>query len=423
MKPTGPRVFAAILLSALAGYTFYLAPRIGDPTAVPVSDEGPPVVRATASSSRPQFPPPGKTFIGVTTVAGAHDFGAVDGFTKAAGHAPAAMMINDGWAARTFDQGALDRVAQRGMMPIVSWEPWNYRDDTVAKDGSHSDQPEYQLSKITRGDYDAYLTAYADGIKGLRYAVGLRLAHEMNGFWYPWSTGVNGNRSEDYIAMWRHVHDVMTRAGATNIVWIWSPNITFDTKNPLSELYPGDDYVDWLGLSGYYGTAGATAYRTPEAVFDSTLAQLRTFTRKPLVITETGATNVTGQKAQWIADLARYLPKHPDIIGFIWYEAIRETDWKIATTPDAGKAFTALAADPRYDVKWTPKAIPRLTADVSEPAPAPPSAASTGPRTTIKPSSTQRATPSPTKTKTSSKPAATQSPQDPTASAPPSAVP
>jgi hypothetical protein len=205
----------------------------------------------------------------------------------------------------------------------------------------------------------------------------------------------------------RHVHDVFTAAGVTNVVWIWSPNITYDTKNSLDELYPGDDYVDWLGLSGYYGTAGTTSYRKPESVFDATLTQLRTFTRKPLVLTETGATDVTGQKAQWIRDLAAYLPKHPDIIGFIWYEAIRETDWKIATSPEAGKAFAALAADPRYDVTWTKNAAPLLTVDVPLSAP---SATTPGPsRTPGKTTPTAKATqhPSPTRTNTTP-PAASQ---------------
>ena len=104
-------------------------------------------------------------------------------------------------------------------------------------------------------------------------------------------------------------------------------------------------------------------------MFDNTLRELATFTHKPIVLTETGATDVVGLKAQWISDLGRYLPKHPEIIGFIWYEAVRETDWRIAGSPAASAAFADLASDPRYDVTWRGTMLPRTTVDLPSPSP------------------------------------------------------
>jgi mannan endo-1,4-beta-mannosidase len=142
------------------------------------------------------------------------------------------------------------------------------------------------------------------------------------------------------------------------VFWVWSPNVSYENSTPLAGLYPGDEYVDWIGLSGYYGTVGAQQYRTFDQIFDPTIAQLRTFTQRPLVITEVGATDQAGRKAEWVQNFLTILPRHADIIGFIWYEAVKETDWRIAGTA-AGQAFAAGVAGPRYDIQWSPNSVPR----------------------------------------------------------------
>ena len=107
----------------------------------------------------------------------------------------------------------------------------------------------------------------------------------------------NGNDPSQYVLAWRHVHDIFTAVEATNVIWVWSPNIIWNTFTDLASLYPGNSYVDWIGLSGYYGTPGKLSYQSFNDVFGPTIADLRTFTGQPLVITETGATNVSGEMA------------------------------------------------------------------------------------------------------------------------------
>ena len=157
------------------------------------------------------------------------------------------------------------------------------------------------------------------------------------------------------------------------------------------QLYPGDAYVNWIGLSGYYGTAGTTHYLSPGDVFNATLRDLHTFTSRPIVVTETGSTDVSGLKAQWITAFAAYLPQHPEIIGFLWYEAVRETDWRITSSAPASRAFAALAAGSRYAVDWTPDAVP--LAALPAPAPAP----STSSSSANPPAAHRTSTPKPTK--------------------------
>jgi len=55
----------------------------------------------------------------------------------------------------------------------------------------------------------------------------------------------------DYVKAWRHVHDIFTSVGATNVSSIWGVNHMSNTSQypPLSTLYPGDACVDWTGVS------------------------------------------------------------------------------------------------------------------------------------------------------------------------------
>jgi len=321
---------------------------------------GPPPAEERVAPPRPSptappepYPPDGKVFLGVQTNAGPADFSAVNAFATATGHAPTALQFSQGWADDQFDRTKFDAIAAKGMLPVLSWEPWDYK----SRNGPN--QPAYRLAAIAGGTYDGYIQAWAKGIAALSYPVVVRFGHEMNGFWYPWCEQANGNHAGDYVRAWRHVHDLFVAAGARNVAWLWSPNVTYPGAAPLSDLYPGDSYVDWIGLSGYYGTAGRTSYISFDQIFTSTLSEVDALTHKPIVVTETGATNASGQQAHWITQMFAQLPAHPEVIGVIWFEAMKEIDWRIASAPAAAAAFAQGAADPRYQAPWAPNGIPR----------------------------------------------------------------
>lgn len=361
MRVSIPKLLGLGFSVMLGGYVFVVAPQMpGKIVSHIAHTTGGGRARAPTARSAPLFPSPGKKFVGIMTSSGPYDFTQLDRFTKAVGHQPSVYEFAQGWAVNQFDRSAIDKVAKRGMLPLISWEPWDYQHRSKIPSLA-GDQPAYSLSHIINGDYDGYIRSWAEGVKSLPYTIAIRFAHEMNGFWYPWGVFTNGNSVGEYVRAWRHVHDIFTRIGAKNIVWVWSPNIIWNDSTNLAELYPGNSYVDWIGLSGYYGTPGTLLYKSFDATFAKTIAQLRRFTSKPLVITETGATNVSGLMAHWITQMFRQLPTHTGIIGVIWFEAFRVIDWQVTDYPAAAAAFRAGFGSNLYRVEWRPGMRPLVT--------------------------------------------------------------
>jgi hypothetical protein len=175
--------------------------------------------------------------------------------------------------------------------------------------------------------------------------VAMRFAHEMNGGWYPWGQGVNGNTPADYVAAYRHVHDVITSVGATDVIWTWSPSIVYTTTTPtLSPLYPGDDYVDWIGLSVYLDQATDTYAQTAAG----TLAQLDALApTKPIYVTE--ASVLPGDtRPEMIRDLVSGMLATPRLVGFTWFDRSTDRDWRVSNDAPAAAALRAELDQPWF---------------------------------------------------------------------------
>src|ERR1039457_5076562 len=95
-------------------------------------------------------------------------------------------------------------------------------------------------------------------------------------------------------------------------------------------------------------------YEKFNKLFGPTISYLRTFTHKPIIIAETGATEVSGLMPRWIKDMFRELPAHKGIIGIVWFEAVDVVDWQVASYPQAAAAFGAGYASPLYHVRRSP---------------------------------------------------------------------
>jgi hypothetical protein len=122
-------------------------------------------------------------------------------FKSNAGKAPSIEHWGMCWDC-SFDSGVAAQVVARGNIPAIDWA--NY--------GSTTD------ADIAAGKYDASIVIpKAQAIKNFGHPVFLLFDEEMNGSWYGYSPGQNGNTSASFVAMWQHIHDVFAAQGVTNV--------------------------------------------------------------------------------------------------------------------------------------------------------------------------------------------------------------
>ena len=264
------------------------------------------------------------------------------------GRSPAMVSWYEAWGGATgvtgdvIDVRLLQAVAAAGAVPMITWEPWD--------PAAGVEQPAYQLAIIARGDFDAYINSWAYRLAAYGGPVYLRFAHEMNAVWYPWCGRVNGNTPDDYIDAWRHLHDLFVAAGATYVQWVWSPGVVQDAPLPLTALYPGDAYVDWVALDGYnFGTSQPwSSWRSFADIFGRSYADVLTLTARPMMIAEIASSEAGGEKAAWIADaFGRQLAADfPAVRAVVWFNEATSADWPIDTSPAALEAFRTAATSP-----------------------------------------------------------------------------
>lgn len=298
--------------------------------------------------------------MGARTTGAPEDPTQLDAYADRVGAMPGIVMWYQDWTDRLFSPRSMDAVVARGAVPMVTWEPF---DETGGVN-----QPRFGLRTITSGAHDAYIRESARSAADWGKPFYLRLAHEMNGDWYPWGRGVNGNRSGDYVAAWRHVVNIFRSEGATNAIWVWAPNVDYLGMYPFNDLYPGDGYVDWTGLDGYnWGSLKQSGWRSLASVFGASYDTLTGITGKPVMIAETATTERGGDKAAWIRDgLLKALPtRMPRVQAVIWFDRNKETDWRVNSSPSALAAFREVVAAPLYDGSLLSCVVDRPSAYVS----------------------------------------------------------
>jgi beta-mannanase len=319
------------------------------PTEAPTPEPDPtaaPTPRATPTPTPTPTPePPGVSrALGVYVHNSAWNTGLLDSYADLVGGTPAMALAYNDWAAngdggQLFPRAMLDAFRARGITPVVTWEPWDWN-------GSGSN-PTYKLANILAGNFDDYIGTWVSGARRYGRPIYLRFAHEMNGDWYPWGVGVNGNTPAQFVSVWRKIVTMFRNGGADNVRWIWSPNV-IDNDKPLTGLYPGGSYVDMTAMDGYnWGTtrAGAGGWRSFRSIFDSTYDRILGLApAKPIFVAETASTEFGGDKAAWIRNAFDGIPDlFPRLSGVIWFNQNKETNWRVDSSASSLKSYREVA--------------------------------------------------------------------------------
>jgi beta-mannanase len=268
---------------------------------------------------------------------------AVDSWEEQLGHPVDLLSIYQAWRSpyRNLYTKELREIQRSGRTALVTWEPW----ELPVPGASPLHQPSFTLRNILAGHYDDYIKTWAQASKSLCIPYLLRPMHEMNGNWYPWCGTVNHNRPEEYVETWRYLHDIFRLAGATDVAWVWCPyafSFPDSPENAISCYYPGDAYVDWIGLDGYnWGTSQPwSRWQSFVELFSAGYEIVTGLTDKPLLIAESASTEKGGSKAKWITSAFESLKdSFPRIEGLVWFNIQKECDWQIDSSDATVQAF------------------------------------------------------------------------------------
>jgi len=206
-----------------------------------------------------------------------------------------------------------------------------------------------RLAGVNNGSQDPVISAAARQLAHYGKPMLLRWAWEMNGDWFGWDGSHNGKDPAAYARAFRRIHRIFRDEGADNVAFVWSPNWNSGPDvswNRMERYYPGDAYVDWVGVSGYnfYQESPSTLFKHVVNANGG---------KKPIMLSETAAIEHGGRsKADWIEDLSAYVKRTPAIGAVVWFDTDVQEDsvhnFRFDTTGAALSAYRAMARSPRF---------------------------------------------------------------------------
>ena len=185
---------------------------------------------------------------------------------------------------------------------------------------------------IAAGVHDAAIASFAAKVKawtdrGSGRSLFVAPLQEMNGDWTPYGMDPAAFRVAygKFVSSFRNVG-----LDETTVRFVFAPNGWSTPPYQLADYYPGDDIVDLIGFSAYNFGTSIDRWTSVGETLNGVVAELRTFApSKPYVVAQVASSTFGGDRDAWIRDLFAYTADHPNVVGFIWFNLSKETDWRI----------------------------------------------------------------------------------------------
>lgn len=247
------------------------------------------------------------------------------------------------------------------MMPRSDWD--GYKQD-----------PNYSMQNIIDGKYDLELHQYARDAKGYGSPLLIEFGTEVNGDWFPWNGSYNGggqkddygdpekpDGSERFIDAYRHIIDIFKEERANNVTWFYHVNATTypeDYWNRMKAYYPGDEYIDWIGVSVYGPQTPSDQWKSFTDVMDENYRELDEITAaKPIALVEFGTIDPSAgfTKADWINNALTAITsnRYPRIKAISYWHSRWEdegvvSNMRLDSTPESIKIYRELINSPVF---------------------------------------------------------------------------
>ena len=221
----------------------------------------------------------------------------------------------------------LTAIARNGSIPIIDWGCTD-------------------VASISSGAQDTTISNFADGLKAYGKPVFLRWYWEMNEMGpsgnTPAGSGCNGyNNGAGYIAAWQHIYRIFQNDGVRNVAFVWCPGYS---GGNFETYYPGDTYVDWIGVDRYERTKNNGPLLSFKDMFSSYYSDWVSH-GKPFMVAESAAMGSSNQST-YLESVGTDIPQLPQIKAFVYFDSTGPAgDWQL--TGDGLTAFKSLA-DSQY---------------------------------------------------------------------------
>jgi len=191
------------------------------------------------------------------------------------------------------------------------------------------------------GEWASHMQQFLD-MGGGRSLV-LAPLQEMNGDWTPY-----GCDPGNFINAYRRVVDIIRGRGIdeTQVRFAFAPNgWTTPGCGSIGSYYPGNAYVDVIGISAYRWADGANVFSVMGATVNDVAGA---FPGKPIIIAQTGAwpSAPAGapDKDQWIREMFSWAASHPSVVGIVYFNhnnggVAGETDWRVWIPPNVSAGW------------------------------------------------------------------------------------
>jgi hypothetical protein len=342
------------------------------PMQATVSPTQTPAPTESIPSAEIPLPPPGSLYHGAYPggVSGSESKLTIDdlrSYESAAGKSAAWVFFSDNWfESRAFPLETVTWIREAGSIPYIRLMLRSSEEQGIA-------EPVYFLQAILDGEFDTDLKNWCASARNFGTPILAEYGTEVNGDWFSWSGVWNGadetagygdpneaDGPERFRDAYRHIIDVCRAAGAENIAWVFHLNAgdwPQEDWNRFENYYPGDDWIDWVGIS-FYGaqTPQADDWEEFRDGMDEVYPRVDALTSgKPIIIAEFGVTknNPLGDQAEWaraaLEDITSF--RWQRIIGFSWWNDIwqndddpaHDTTMRLQDNPQLSAVFQELA--------------------------------------------------------------------------------
>ena len=319
-------------------------------------------------------PPIGKLYHGVYTGGGTgigSDFTLNDlrSYEEETGRSAVWVLFNHNWyEGHEFPIETANWIREAGSIPYVRLMLRSSEEQNV-------EEPVFSLQAIIEGQFDSDLRNWCISARNFATPLLAEYGTEVNGEWFPWNgvwngggkTAGYGNPSkpdgpERFRDAYRHIIQSCRDEGADNITWVFHIDVSDvpnEEWNAFENYYPGDEWIDWIGISNYGPQTPQTDYWEEfRDGMNAVYPRLDALTaNKPIFIAEFGVTknNPLGDQAEWaraaLTDLTSF--RWPRIIGFSWWNEwwqnddnpAHDTNMRLQDNPTLATVFRELVGD------------------------------------------------------------------------------